>query len=75
MTTYKLTYARVLYLERLIEADDIEQAYTKASELEDSLELGIASGEGTIESPIIIAEGSTLSSIDDYEVVWEVEEA
>lgn len=66
MRTYKLTYARVVYLNEYIEAINKEDALNQAWDLEARGKLGL--GE------VKAKPGSEISSIEDYDVVWEVEE-
>lgn len=66
MKTYKLTYARVVILETFIEAEDEEEAYTKAHELENAGRLGLDDWTAK--------EDSQVSDIQDEENIWEVEE-
>lgn len=66
MRTYKLTYARVVYLNEYIEAINKEDALNQAWDLEAGGKLGL--GE------VKAKPGSEIGSIEDYDVVWDVEE-
>lgn len=66
MKTYKLTYARIVYLNKYIEATDEMDAIRQAWDLEARGKLGI--------DRVKVKPGSEIGSIEDYDVVWDVEE-
>jgi hypothetical protein len=71
---YKLTYARTVIFERIIEADSVSDADGKAIDLELNDELGfrwLESEPGTL----IAQDGSSIRDIVDDETIWEIEEA
>ena len=77
---YKLTYARVVILERFFDVpvgnpDEMyDWANRIAIDMEKELELGLNYHNDDGDT-LTIAEGSSLVSVDDYDVIWEVEEA
>lgn len=62
MSKFILTYARVVYLTREIEAETEGDAYDIALELEEKGELGL--------EEVTAVDGSEVNSIIDYDVVW-----
>lgn len=65
MAKFTLYYARLVLLEREIEAKDIEAAWEEAQALESKGELGL--------KEILPLPGSRVQDIVDYEFVWEVQ--
>lgn len=70
MPKFKLTYARVVILEREIEAENLETAKSNAEYQEMKGELNILLGDGGIDIP----DESAVRDIEDYDAIWEIEE-
>lgn len=71
MPKFKLTYARVVILEREIEAENKHAAEAIAHDLERDGRLAIYDVEDNyVEYPT----GCIVRDIEDYDVIWEIEE-
>jgi hypothetical protein len=70
MARYTLRYARIVILERTIQAGDIDLAESKAWVLEDNHANDIQVEGGKLLLPV----GVTVAGIQDYEEIWETQE-
>jgi hypothetical protein len=71
MPFYQLTYARTVILTTKITAENEDEAFEKASQLEAECKLGV--DFGTLENTLYIKEGSDLEDIADEDAIWDIE--
>ena len=72
MPLFQLKYARTVILTTNIEADDVEQAYHKAAEMENELKLDL--DFGTMEGTLYVKDGVEINDVHDDDSIWDVVE-